>query len=207
MRGSLRRGLARRSCLEGTRHETHFSAQQHPTQAQPRLSCPHANERWPGRAGRTPGQRPATSERVGTGDNREPWRRQRSFRLSESPKPLGFPRAARLLRGSEYDRVFARAERSRDRFFTVLARRRSEALGRLGLAVSKKAARRAVDRNRIKRLVREGFRRQQADLAGLDIVVIARPGIAGGGNRELSRSLTAHWVRIRRAKDHRKNTC
>lgn len=46
---------------------------------------------------------------------------------------------------------------------------------RLGLVVSKKMARRAVDRNYMKRVLREKFRLNQHVLAGLDIV--ARPGI------------------------------
>ena len=42
---------------------------------------------------------------------------------------------------------------------------------RLGVTVPKKGNRRAVRRNRIKRIVREQFRHRQADLAGHDLVV------------------------------------
>jgi ribonuclease P protein component len=42
---------------------------------------------------------------------------------------------------------------------------------RLGLVVGKRFAPRAVDRNRIRRVVRESFRRRRADLPALDIVV------------------------------------
>jgi len=50
---------------------------------------------------------------------------------------------------------------------------RSNALGfpRLGLIVPKRIFPRAVDRNRMKRLVREWFRRNQASLGGRDILV------------------------------------
>jgi ribonuclease P protein component len=47
---------------------------------------------------------------------------------------------------------------------------------RLGLVVAKKHLKRAVDRNRFKRLVRESFRSHQEQLAGLDVVVLARNG-------------------------------
>jgi ribonuclease P protein component len=82
----------------------------------------------------------------------------------------------------------------------VLCRWRGDGTTRLGLAVSRKTARRAVDRNRIKRRVREGFRLRQGLLSGLDIVVIARPGIARYGNDELQRSLATHWSRLEKLK-------
>lgn len=52
------------------------------------------------------------------------------------------------------------------------------ALARLGLAVSRRAGN-AVARNRIKRRTREWFRHHRGCLAGLDVVVSARPQAAG----------------------------
>lgn len=65
--------------------------------------------------------------------------------------------------------------------------------------MAKKHVRRAVERNRIKRLVRESFRRHRDELAGLDIVVLVRPGIAQAGNASLLASLDHHWERLNRA--------
>jgi ribonuclease P protein component len=121
--------------------------------------------------------------------------------LKTDPRTERFPKASRLLCGADYDWVFAQAERSRDALFTVLARWRGDTGSRLGMAVSKKAARRAVDRNRIKRLVREGFRQKQEALGGLDIVVIARQGIGSRGTSELRRSMDAHWSRLKKVQD------
>lgn len=42
---------------------------------------------------------------------------------------------------------------------------------RLGLVIGRKLARRAILRNRIKRVIRESFRLSQGRLGGLDIVV------------------------------------
>ena len=61
--------------------------------------------------------------------------------------------------------------------------------------MGRKRLRRAVCRNRVKRLVRESFRQNLDRLAGQDVVVIARlgPGESSGRIRE---SLAAHWQRV-----------
>ncbi|MBL3526064.1 MAG: ribonuclease P protein component [gamma proteobacterium endosymbiont of Lamellibrachia anaximandri] len=107
-----------------------------------------------------------------------------------------FPRRSRLLKPDEYRRVFSRAERSTDKLFLVLARENGLEYARLGLAISKKNTRRAVDRNRLKRLVRESFRQNQELLAGLDIVVLNRRGKLLVENGRYSASLFQHWKRL-----------
>lgn len=101
-----------------------------------------------------------------------------------------------MLTSAQYGRVFAKAERSADAHFTVLCRPNGLGYGRLGLAVSRKALKRAVDRNRIKRLARESFRRHPQALAGLDLVLMARRGVAEQDNDRLVRALEGHWQRL-----------
>jgi len=60
---------------------------------------------------------------------------------------------------------------------------------RLGLVVSKKACKKAVQRNRIKRQIREAFRHSQGQLSGKDFIVVAKPGISGETNGVLNREL------------------
>jgi ribonuclease P protein component len=48
------------------------------------------------------------------------------------------------------------------------------ALARLGIVVTKRVAPRAVDRNFVKRLIRETFRREQKKLVGFDVLVRPR---------------------------------
>ncbi len=70
---------------------------------------------------------------------------------------------------------------------------------RLGLAIAKKQLRRAVDRNRIKRLVREYFRTEvlPAEETMRDYVVMARSAVKLAGNATLRASLSKHVRRLR----------
>lgn len=79
----------------------------------------------------------------------------------------------------------------------MLARENGTGDARLGLAISKKHCRLASRRNRVKRVVRESFRRHQAELAGLDLVVLARQGTGDATNGQLMASLQRHWQRLR----------
>lgn len=105
----------------------------------------------------------------------------------------------RLLTATDYKRVFEQPVRSADRYFTVLARPASSVQpARLGLAVAKKHVKRAVDRNRLKRLIRESFRQHQQHLTGLDLVVLIKPGVQLAPNRDLLSALAKHWRRLER---------
>lgn len=87
-----------------------------------------------------------------------------------------FPRSARLTRKPEFDRALRAPGRCGSTLFRaqVIA---NEATGcaRLGLAIAKRIARRAHDRNRIKRQVREVFRNRKNAMPPIDMVVFARP--------------------------------
>ena len=113
------------------------------------------------------------------------------------------------MQAPDFKRVFARPQRSVDACFTVLAIEAGQQMARLGLAVSKKQARRAVDRNRLKRLIRECFRHRRHELAGIDIVVLIRAGALGVQNKRLADSLDRHMetlvAKFRRSDDEQKN--
>lgn len=67
---------------------------------------------------------------------------------------------------------------------------------RMGLLVSKKAAKRAVARNRIKRLVRESFRAHLPQLKCVDIVVVARNKMQDADNKQIFLELTETWKKL-----------
>jgi ribonuclease P protein component len=67
---------------------------------------------------------------------------------------------------------------------------------RLGLAISKRVSKRAVERNRIKRLLRESFRRARHQLPPMDLLVMAREQAAGLCGPELLAEIEALWRRL-----------
>ncbi|NYT46406.1 MAG: ribonuclease P protein component [Candidatus Methanofishera endochildressiae] len=111
-------------------------------------------------------------------------------------KAARFPPHVRLREPAEFKSVFAKAERSTDKYFTVLAIVNELNHARLGLAIAKKNIKRAVDRNKIKRSARESFRLQQQAMTNIDIVVMARREAATANSKTLQASLDKHWLKL-----------
>jgi len=107
-----------------------------------------------------------------------------------------FPRTARLLNGPAFGRVFAARSTHQNRYFRFHHAPSAEPLARLGLAVSRRLARRAVDRNRLKRLVRESFRHHRLDLPALDFVVIPRSSATRCDAHTVRQALDQLWQRF-----------
>ena len=107
-----------------------------------------------------------------------------------------FPRRSRLVTKADYGRVFAKPTKSGDAFFGILARPNDLDYARLGLAISRKIAKQAVLRNRVKRIIRESFRHHQAVLQGLDIIVMGRSKLVHADNPELFDALHNLWHKL-----------
>lgn len=91
-------------------------------------------------------------------------------------------RRARITRSGDFDAVYRRGRSAANRHLVVYAFSREDrppgAPARLGLSVSRKVGG-AVERNRVKRVLREQFAALAPGLpTRIDVVVIARPGVA-----------------------------
>jgi len=111
-----------------------------------------------------------------------------------------FGRQARLLNAKDFQYVFDGSKRSSTGMLLVLYRPNDFGFSRLGLIVSKKCEKRAVGRNRLKRLIRESFRKNQEFIANLDVIVIARKGLAKEDNNKVFIDLEKHWQRLIKCK-------
>lgn len=74
--------------------------------------------------------------------------------------------------------------------------RKGQSTARLGVIVSKRVSRKAVERNRIKRQIREIFRVERIRLKKADLVIIANPACASATNEELRNSLHPLFDRL-----------
>lgn len=111
---------------------------------------------------------------------------------------FAFARQQRLLTPEQFGEVFGYKKqlRSFDDSLTLLAAPNTVGYPRLGLAIAKKQLRRAVDRNRCKRVIRESFRHIAGDLPAIDIVVLARSELVRTDKRQLHDKLSRHWQRL-----------
>ena len=101
-----------------------------------------------------------------------------------------FPRAARIRASADFGRVFEGGRRTASPALSLHWLRDAQP-PRLGLAVSRKVDPHAVGRNRIKRNLREQFRRLRAALPDGDYVVVARAPAAKLQNAELRAAFVA----------------
>jgi ribonuclease P protein component len=99
------------------------------------------------------------------------------------------PRRRRLSRSAEFERVYRQGRSKGNRFLVLYAFPRDEDAAaddgpRLGLSVSRRVGG-AVERNRVKRVLREAFWAEAERLpAGSDYVVVARPDARELAERE-----------------------
>ena len=105
----------------------------------------------------------------------------------------------RLRTPAEFDRVFRRGVRLDGALFVLVAAPNDGDCDRLGLAVSRRVGG-AVARNRVRRLLRESFRRlERGARPSADLVIVGKPELANAGLEEVGRELNARVRRLARA--------
>lgn len=84
---------------------------------------------------------------------------------------LRFTKEAKLIKTDEFSSVFNFRKRISAKYLALHYQPNQIGHARLGLVVGKKIARRAVDRNYMRRVLRELFRLQQYEIASVDLVI------------------------------------
>lgn len=108
-----------------------------------------------------------------------------------------FPRCSRLLNAGDYRTVFNGAKiKVSDRNLLILATPNQLPHPRVGLVIAKKNIRLAVQRNRVKRIIRQSFRLRSPALPHLDIVVLARKGLGDLDNPAMHKLIEQSWRRL-----------
>ncbi len=107
-----------------------------------------------------------------------------------------YARSSRLTRAEEYRQVFKNNYRISDNCFTFLICKQKGKKPRIGFAIAKKQIKGAVDRNRIKRQIRESFRLKQNLLPNFDIVVMVRKEILKLDNQGINDRLGSFWLKV-----------
>jgi ribonuclease P protein component len=98
--------------------------------------------------------------------------------------------AQRLVRSADFRQIFDHGKSGPGRFLVVWVRAAPEASLRVGVVASRRNFRRAVWRNRAKRLLREAFRLNRHKLRGdVDVVLVARQAIRGVKRQDVEKDL------------------
>lgn len=104
--------------------------------------------------------------------------------------------AQRLVHKTQFDAVYQRGSKLGDSCFLVLVKPNDLSFARLGLSVSARTVGNAVNRNRIKRVIRTSFRLNASQLPAVDIVINTRPGARDATNAVLAERLMQHWKNV-----------
>jgi len=169
--------------LKGT-NETNLPTEQPKTQTDARFSRAHEQRRRP------PGAQTPARQGAQAADRQHP---TEATPPSAAPRGQGLPRSIRIRKRREFLALERTGRRRAGTRFIVLMHPQGRGASRLGITASRRVGG-AVVRNRVKRLVREFFRRHRhAIVPPQDVVVIARPTAAKATyedvTRELSRAL------------------
>lgn len=99
--------------------------------------------------------------------------------MAPGAREQGFSRRHRFCAQGAYVPALKSRRKARGRIAIVHVEPSPTGVSRLGVALTRRLVPSAVDRNRIRRLVREAFRRHPIKLLGLDCVVTLREKTTG----------------------------
>jgi ribonuclease P protein component len=97
-----------------------------------------------------------------------------------------WPRQKRLSKDKEFDRIFKTGQGRGQASLAVKIVPNDLGFNRYGIIISNKISKKATERNRLKRIIREIVKREEEKLKlGLDMVIISRPGLSGKKRPEI----------------------
>ena len=106
---------------------------------------------------------------------------------------VGFSRKYRLVSKHDFQFVFAKPRKITRKHLLLLYRPTQEDYARLGIIIGKHHVKQAVDRNWLRRIVRESFRHHKETLKGLDIIVLMRSECTPLGKKALRDDIDNLW--------------
>lgn len=169
----------------GPHVQANVSAEQRASAQDPRVPLPHEDRRRPVGAEAQARQGPEAIDGLGK-------------RSPKGDPGERFTWQDRLHLSREFEAAYSRGFKVPSRSFVLFILPNKSGRSRLGVTVSRKIGD-AVVRNRARRKMREIFRkRRHLRAAGLDIVVHARPAIAGAGLRVLESEFSNGLARFER---------
>jgi ribonuclease P protein component len=148
-------------------HETHLPTEQQASQTDARLPC--ANEH----AGRATGPQAAAGQGPQAADGLDPVQAA-TLKPAGADRSQRFPGQFRLRKRHEFLALQREGRRQTLPHFVVITRLKQQSPSRLGITTSRKVGG-APTRNRVRRLVREFFRRHASLAPPRDVLIIARP--------------------------------
>jgi ribonuclease P protein component len=105
-----------------------------------------------------------------------------------------FGRAFKINQSSQYSSVFNNADfRVSSPNLTFIVKENKHSHARIGVVVAKKNIRRAVDRNLVKRIVKESFRKGEVSTLTVDIVVLVRGNLMRLNRKQQNEDLSFLW--------------
>jgi len=113
-----------------------------------------------------------------------------------------FDKKLRLLKSYEFNNLRGNSIKVENKEFYLIFKENVFDNSRIGLTVSKRIGN-AVARNRIKRIIRDYFRRNRSIISNnIDIIVIAKKYVAGKTNKEIFESLRKVFNKIDNGKNN-----
>jgi len=114
-----------------------------------------------------------------------------------------FQKDQRLLNARQFKNVFDNVNcKQSGKYFTFLTTSSQQAKHRLGLIIAKKHIPLAVNRNKIKRAIRESFRHKlnheivNTQMTSFDVIVLAKSSVRQLDNAQLNEELGKQWLRL-----------